>query len=96
MRTTSYHEALFKLIDRDSDLDVSKNDDLKCDRAEMNENMKDKALCVVDSKPKTDVLTFWLKDSDGLELDTNTETVGRTPQMRANDARPRGRYMGKQ
>ena len=61
----------------------------------MNENMKDKAMCVVDSKPQTRVLTFWLKDSDGLELDTNTETVGRKPHFRDIDARPGGRYMGK-
>ena len=61
----------------------------------MNENMKDKAMCVVDFKPQTDVLTFWLKDSDGLELDTNTKTKGRTPEIRAIDARPGGRYMGK-
>ena len=44
-----------------------------------NEDMKDKSACVVDIKPKTMVLTFWLKNPNDMELDTNPKIEEREP-----------------
>ena len=43
----------------------------------MDDFMKDKAMCVVDSKPDTDVGIFWLKNPDGLEFDIYPEIAER-------------------
>ena len=58
----------------------------------MEEDMKDKSMCVVDIKPHTDVWTFMLKDSDGLKLDTNTERIDISKE---EFSPPGGVYMGK-
>ena len=59
----------------------------------MNEDMKDKSICVVESKPKTKILTFWLKKSDGFELDTKTKIKEREPVFSAEDPPSDGTYM---
>ena len=60
----------------------------------MNDDMKDKSICVVESKPKTKILTFWLKKSDGFELDTNKEKrKEREPVFSAEDPPPDRTYM---
>ena len=41
--------------------------------------MKDKSACVVDIKPKTMVWTFWLKNPNDMELDTNPKIQEREP-----------------
>ena len=42
--------------------------------------MKHKSACVVDIKPKTMVLTFWLKTPDNMELDTYPKIENRKPR----------------
>lgn len=58
--------------------------------------MKSKAMCVVDVKPKTNVLTFWVKNSDEFELDMNPETDERKPGFTGIPSPQGGGYMGKQ
>ena len=43
--------------------------------------MKHKSACVVDIKPKTMVLTFWLKNPDNMELDTYPKIENRKPRF---------------
>ena len=59
--------------------------------------MKDKAMCVVDTKPDTDVGIFWLKnpdDPDALEFDINPEIVERRPMLVKLKPPQDGIYMG--
>ena len=53
-------------------------------------------MCVVDVKPKTNVLTFWVKNSDEFELDMNPETDERKPGFTGIPSPQGGGYMGKQ
>ena len=60
----------------------------------MDDFMKDKAMCVVDFKPETDVGIFWLKDPNGLEFDTTPEIAERKPNIVKMKSRQDGIYMG--
>ena len=95
IRTTKYHEGSFKLIDRDTDFigkGQGNSDDIKCNSIDMEEDMKDKSLCVVDIKPHTDVWTFELKYTDAMKLDTKMERKAITKK---EFSPPGGKYMGK-
>ena len=60
----------------------------------MDDFMKDKAMCVVDFKPDTDVGIFWLKNPDGLEFDMSPELEERKPKIVKMKSRQDGIYMG--
>ena len=98
IRTTTYHEADFKIIDRDTDFmkkTVIDTDDLKCNGIKMDEDMKEFSLCVQGVKPHTDVWTFGLKDPDGLRLDTKTRLDPESKVVsKAEFSPPGGVYMG--
>ena len=59
-------------------------------------NMKDKEMCVVDIKPKTDVGIFWLKEPDGLELDLRPTIKERKPLIKGILPKQRRNYIGRQ
>ena len=83
-----------------SEFDVQK---CKYKAKDLSQDMKNKAMCVVDFKPDTKVLTFWLKNPgesldplDQLELDTNPEIEERIPAFTKKKAPWHGTdsYMG--
>ena len=75
---------------------VIDTDDLKCNGIDMDEDMKDKSLCVQDIKPHTDIWTFGLKDPDGLRLDTKTQLDTESKDVSKKEfSPPGGVYMGK-
>ena len=57
--------------------------------------MKDKTMCAIDIKPKTDVWTFWLQKPDTLKIDTTTNIPERRPSITGLVSHPHRDYIGK-
>ena len=68
--------------------------ELKCKNVNIDVSMRDKAMCVVDTKPDTDVGIFWLKNPNGLDLDIDPEIRAREPMIVKIKPRQDGIYMG--
>ena len=56
--------------------------------------MKHKSVCVVDIKPKTTVLNFWLKNPSEMELDAHPKIEEREPYFDGIEARSDRDYIG--
>ena len=65
---------------------------------DVDEIVKDKEICHISIKPKTDVGIFWLKDASGFELDFNPKSKERKPNIKlypADEPKPFRSFIGK-